>query len=71
MRVRGPWIGAFAVAVTVTFHLEARAQIVERPIPGDPIALDSGKVGKTAGHRRARIFRRAVCRAPDRGTALA
>lgn len=44
MRVRGPWIGAFAVAVTVTFHLEARAQIVERPIPGDPIALDSGKV---------------------------
>jgi para-nitrobenzyl esterase len=44
MRVRGSWTGAFAVAATLFFHLEASAQIVERPIPGDPVAIDSGKV---------------------------
>ena len=44
MKVRGLWNGACAVAVALTFHAQVRAQIVERPIPGDPIALDSGKV---------------------------
>lgn len=44
MRVRASWVGAFAMAATLAVHTEVRAQIVERPIPDDPIAIDSGKV---------------------------
>ena len=44
MRLRRSCIGACVITAALFFHLEVDAQIVERPIPGDPVALDSGKV---------------------------
>jgi para-nitrobenzyl esterase len=37
-------VGACALAAALAFQHEVRAQIVERPVPGDPVAIDSGKV---------------------------
>ena len=37
-------ISACAVVLALAWHVEAQSQIVERPIPGDPIVVDSGKV---------------------------
>jgi para-nitrobenzyl esterase len=37
-------IGACAVVAALAWHTDAQSQVVERPVAGDPIALDSGKV---------------------------
>ena len=51
---------------------QARAQIVETPIPGDPLTIDSGQVsGKLLAIGRARVLRRAIRGAADRRSALA
>jgi para-nitrobenzyl esterase len=44
MRLFTSCIGACAVVTALAWHAEARSQIVEHPIAGDPIVLDSGKV---------------------------
>jgi para-nitrobenzyl esterase len=44
MRVRKPRIGACAFLAALAWCAEAHAQIVDRPIPGDPVAIDSGEV---------------------------
>ena len=44
MKFFAPYVRAFAVVAALACCTEVRAQIVERPAPGDPIALDSGKV---------------------------
>jgi para-nitrobenzyl esterase len=38
------WIGAALLALPLTFAPPAHAQVVARPVPGDPIAIDSGRV---------------------------
>ncbi len=44
MRVGKSRIGACAVMAALAWYADSRAQIVERPVPGDPISLESGKV---------------------------
>ncbi|HEU5134966.1 MAG TPA: carboxylesterase family protein [Steroidobacteraceae bacterium] len=44
MRLFESCIGTCVVVAALAWHTEARSQVVERPIAGDPIALDSGKI---------------------------
>jgi para-nitrobenzyl esterase len=44
MRIFRSCIGACAVLAVFASHQGARAQVVERAIPGDPVAIDSGRV---------------------------
>jgi len=44
MKFFTPYVSAFAVVAALACCTGVRAQIVERPAPGDPISLDTGKV---------------------------
>ena len=72
MKFFTPYVSAFAVVAALACCTEVRAQIVERPVPGDPIALDTGKVaGKLLDSGVRGYFGVPYAAAPTRRVALA